>query len=160
VAADETDAHLGARSLPPQGPVTDFGWEINPVSLHRILQRLKAEYTDLPLYITESGAAFADKVGPDGTVDDTDRIDYLDGYFRAAREAIESGVDLHGYFVWSLLDNFEWGEGYSKRFGLVHIDYRTQQRTVKRSAEWYRDVIASGGATLRTHPVNEGAAER
>jgi beta-glucosidase len=160
VVADENDAHLGARSLPPQGPVTDFGWEINPVSLRRILQRLKAEYTDLPLYITESGAAFADKVGPDGTVDDADRVDYLDGYFRAAREAIESGVDLRGYFVWSLLDNFEWGEGYSKRFGLVHIDYRTQRRTVKRSAEWYRGVIASGGATLRTLPVNEGAAER
>jgi beta-glucosidase len=83
-------------------------------------------------------------------VDDQARIDYLDGYLRAAGEAIEKGVDLRGYFVWSLLDNFEWAEGYSKRFGLVHIDYRTQQRTVKRSAEWYRGIIVSNGADLRS----------
>jgi beta-glucosidase len=127
--------------------------------MRRVLERIKAEYTDLPLYITESGAAFADKVGPDGTVDDADRVDYLDGYFRAAREAIASGVDVRGYLVWSLLDNFEWAEGYSKRFGLVHVDYRTQRRTVKRSAEWYRDVIASHGAALGKQLVNfdEGA---
>jgi beta-glucosidase len=149
IAADVTVAHLGARVLPPEGPVTDFGWEITPDSLRRVLERVSAEYTDLPIYITESGAAFADEVGPDGEVDDTDRIDYLNGYLSAAGEAIANGVDLRGYFTWSLLDNYEWAEGYSKRFGLVHIDYATQKRTPKRSADWYRDVIASGGATLR-----------
>jgi beta-glucosidase len=148
VEADPADEHLGNRSLPPTMPVTGFGWEINPDSLRRVLERLSAEYTDLPVYITESGASFEDAVGPDGSVDDADRVDYLDGYFRAAGRAVEKGVDLRGYFVWSLLDNFEWGEGYSKRFGLVRVDYGTQERTLKRSAHWYRDVIASNGASL------------
>nr|BFF25893.1 hypothetical protein GCM10025732_38580 [Glycomyces mayteni] len=100
------------------------------------------------MYITESGASFEDAVAADGTVDDADRVAYLDGYMSAAGRAIEQGVNLRGYFVWSLLDNFEWGEGYSKRFGLVRVDYDTQQRTPKRSAEWYRGVIASNGASL------------
>ncbi|GAB3650975.1 glycoside hydrolase family 1 protein [Glycomyces tarimensis] len=148
IAADDGDAHLGGRGLPPEGPVTSFGWEISPDSLRRVLERVAAEYTDLPVYITENGACFDDVVGPDGAVDDAARIDYLDAYLRAAGEAIEKGVNLRGYFVWSLLDNFEWAEGYSKRFGLVHVDYETQRRTLKRSAEWYRGVIASGGASL------------
>ncbi|MFG3340732.1 GH1 family beta-glucosidase [Glycomyces sp. NPDC048151] len=148
VAADDADARMGASNLPAQGPLTSFGWEITPDSLRRILERVHAEYTDLPVYVTESGASFDDEVGPDGTVDDQARVDYLDGYFRAAGAAVEKGVDLRGYFVWSLVDNFEWGEGYSKRFGLVHIDYRTQRRTLKRSADWYRGVIASNGADL------------
>ncbi|WP_100444256.1 GH1 family beta-glucosidase [Glycomyces xiaoerkulensis] len=148
IAADESDPHLGTRALEPEGPVTDFGWEIHPASLRRVLERLSADYTDLPVYVTESGACFDDAVGPGGEVDDADRIEYLDGYFRAAGEAIEKGVNLRGYFVWSLLDNFEWAEGYSKRFGLVHVDYDSQRRTPKRSADWYRRVIASGGANL------------
>ncbi|WP_460543090.1 GH1 family beta-glucosidase [Glycomyces halotolerans] len=148
IAADENDSHLGTRALPPEGPVTAFDWEISPDSIRRVLERLNAEYTDLPVYITESGACFDDEIGPDGTIDDAARIDYLDGYLRAAGAAIEKGVDLRGYFVWSLLDNFEWAEGYSKRFGLVHVDYDTQKRTPKRSADWYRGVIASGGAAL------------
>ncbi|WP_035699758.1 family 1 glycosylhydrolase, partial [Glycomyces tenuis] len=148
IAADETDAHLGGRALPPEGQVTSFGWEVSPDSLRRVLERLAAEYTDLPVHVTENGASFDDEIGPDGAIDDAARIAYLDGYLRAAGEAIEKGVNLRGYFLWSLMDNFEWGEGYSKRFGLVHIDYETQRRTLKRSAEWYRGVIASGGASL------------
>ncbi|GAA1690541.1 GH1 family beta-glucosidase [Glycomyces endophyticus] len=148
VEADPADEHLGNRSLPPQHAVTAFGWEIHPESLRRVLTRLSTEYTDLPVYITESGASFEDAVAADGSVDDADRVDYLDGYMRAAGRAIEQGVNLQGYFVWSLLDNFEWAEGYSKRFGIVRVDYDTQRRTPKRSAEWYRDVIASNGASL------------
>ncbi|MEU6860518.1 GH1 family beta-glucosidase [Glycomyces sp. NPDC046736] len=148
VEADPSDEHLGGRNLPPRGPVTGFDWEINPDSLRRVLERLSADYTDLPVYITESGASFEDEVSADGSVNDADRVDYLDGYFRAAGRAIEKGVNLRGYFVWSLLDNFEWGEGYSKRFGLVHIDYRTQRRTPKSSAHWYKNIIATNGAAL------------
>ncbi|GAA2308733.1 GH1 family beta-glucosidase [Glycomyces scopariae] len=148
VEADPHDEHLGNRSLPPQHAVTAFGWEIHPESLRRVLTRLSTEYTGLPVYITESGASFEDAVAADGSVDDADRVDYLDGYMRAAGRAIEQGVNLQGYFVWSLLDNFEWAEGYSKRFGIVRVDYETQRRTPKRSAEWYRDVIASNGASL------------
>ncbi|WP_335988189.1 GH1 family beta-glucosidase [Glycomyces sp. MUSA5-2] len=148
VEADPDDAHLGNRALPPANPVTGFGWEIHPESLRRVLARLSDEYTGLPVYITESGASFEDAVAADGSVDDADRVAYLEGYMRAAGRAIEQGVNLRGYFVWSLLDNFEWAEGYSKRFGLVRVDYDTQRRTPKRSAEWYRGVIASNGASL------------
>ncbi|WP_030159392.1 GH1 family beta-glucosidase [Glycomyces sp. NRRL B-16210] len=148
IEADPSDEHLKGRALPPSGPVTSFDWEIRPDSLRRVLERLSADYTDLPVYITESGASFDDAVGADGTVDDADRVDYLDGYMKAAGRAIEKGVNLRGYFVWSLLDNFEWAEGYAKRFGLVRVDYETQRRTLKRSAEWYRDVIATGGESL------------
>jgi beta-glucosidase len=95
--------------------------------------------------VTENGAAFADTVGPDGTVADLDRVAYLDGHLRAAREAIEDGVDLRGYFVWSLLDNFEWAFGYSKRFGLVYVDYATQRRILKDSAHWFAAVTRRNG---------------
>jgi beta-glucosidase len=91
------------------------------------------------LYVTENGAAYPDRI------DDTDRVSFLDGHLRAAHSAIEQGVDLRGYFCWSLLDNFEWAEGYAKRFGLVHVDFATQARTLKQSAHWYSQVIASNG---------------
>ena len=99
----------------------------------------------LPLVITENGAAFDDQVSPDGAVHDEDRRSYLEGHLRAAHEAIEAGVDLRGYLAWSLLDNFEWAFGYSKRFGIVHVDYDTQQRTVKDSARWYAEVARRNG---------------
>ncbi|TDB94973.1 beta-glucosidase [Micromonospora fluostatini] len=125
--------------LPPAEPVTDMGWQIEPAGLTRLLVRLAAEHPGLPLMITENGAAFPDPVT------DADRIGYLDGHLRAAHEAIRQGVDLRGYLVWSLLDNFEWGEGYRKRFGIVHVDYTTQRRTPKDSARWYQGVIARNG---------------
>ncbi|MFF3864467.1 GH1 family beta-glucosidase [Micromonospora sp. NPDC001898] len=136
--------------LPATGPLTEMGWMIEPAGLTRLLERLAADYPGLPLMITENGGAFPDRggeAGPGeaGRVADTDRIAYLDGHLRAAHEAIGRGVDLRGYLVWSLLDNFEWAEGYRKRFGIVHVDYLTQRRTPKASARWYQGVISRNG---------------
>ncbi|MFG1952329.1 GH1 family beta-glucosidase [Micromonospora sp. NPDC048830] len=131
--------------LPPTGPLTEMGWMIEPAGLTRLLVRIATDYPGLPMLITENGAAFPDARGPDGGVDDTDRIAYLDGHLRAAHAAIARGVDLRGYLVWSLLDNFEWAEGYRKRFGIVHVDYLTQRRTPKSSARWYQEVISRNG---------------
>ena len=96
------------------------------------------------MYITENGAAFADVVGPDGDVADHDRLDFVAAHLRATYDAIQQGVDVRGYFVWSFLDNFEWAYGYGQRFGIVHVDYDTQVRTPKASARWYADVAATG----------------
>ncbi|MFR9776775.1 GH1 family beta-glucosidase [Micromonospora sp. MS34] len=132
--------------LPPVGPLTDMGWMIEPAGLTRLLERVAADYPGLPMVITENGGAFPDGVPDAGDrVADTDRVGYLDGHLRAAHEAISRGVDLRGYLVWSLLDNFEWAEGYRKRFGIVHVDYLTQRRTPKESARWYQEVIARNG---------------
>ena len=139
-------ADLGAETVLPEGiETTAMGWPVEPDGLTELLVRLDEEYTKLPIYITESGAAFHDYADPEGVVNDEERVAYLDAHFRAAREATERGVDLRGYFVWSLLDNFEWAEGYSKRFGLIHVDYPTQRRTPKASARWYREVIRRNG---------------
>jgi beta-glucosidase len=130
--------------LPTDGPHTDMGWNIDPDGLFDLLSALKDRYPQQPLMITENGAAFPDVVADDGRIHDDDRIDYLRKHFAAAHRAIEAGVDLRGYFVWSLLDNFEWAYGYSKRFGIVRVDYDTQARTPKDSARWYSDLIRSG----------------
>jgi beta-glucosidase len=121
-----------------------MGWEIDPSGLVETLRRVHAYQPQLPLYVTENGAAFPDRV-VDGRVDDPDRIAYLDAHLRACHEAIEAGVPLRGYFAWSLLDNFEWAWGYTKRFGLVYVDFQTQTRVPKSSAEWYGQVIRVGG---------------
>jgi beta-glucosidase len=142
VAADPDDPQLGARRLPPEEPTTSFGWGVTPDALRRVLVRVSSEYTRLPLYITENGASYDDYVDPNGRVNDTERVDYLSGYFSAAAQALREGVDLRGYFVWSLLDNFEWAKGYSKRFGLVFVEYGSQRRIPKSSAHWYRELIA------------------
>jgi beta-glucosidase len=104
-----------------------------------------SDYEPPPLYVHESGGAFADVPGDDGRVHDPDRRAYLDAHMRACHDAIAAGVDLRGFFVWSLLDNFEWAEGYGQRFGIVHVDFATQLRTPKASALWFRDVIAANG---------------
>ncbi len=135
-----------ARTVTPHGAqTTAMGWPVEPDGLTEILVRLKDEYTELPIYITESGAAFHDYADPEGGVDDEERVSYLDAHLRAAHAAVREGVDLKGYFVWSLLDNFEWAEGYSKRFGLVHVGYPTQRRIPKASARWYAGVISRNG---------------
>lgn len=128
---------------------TETGWEVHPQTLTDVLRRVKRDWGDIPLYVTENGAAFPDPPrAAGGTVADPLRVDYLRAHLRAARAAIEHGVDLRGYFVWSLMDNCEWAQGYSKRFGIVHVDFETQVRTLKASARFYRDVIGSGGGAL------------
>jgi beta-glucosidase len=129
-------------------PHTEMGWEVHPDSLFELLLRLKVDYGDPTIYITENGAAFKDQRVEKGQVQDDDRIEYLDGHLRAARRAIERGVKLQGYFLWTLLDNFEWGFGTSRRFGITHVDFATQVRTWKKSAGWYQHVIATNGGEL------------
>lgn len=142
IAADPSAPERGWRRVAPTGPLTSKGDGIAPDGLTTMLVRVSMEYAPgLPIYITESGVPFNDYVDPDGRVNDPERIAYLRTHFRAARAAIEDGVNLRGYFVWSLLDNFEWDSGYSMRFGLVFVDYSTQRRIPKASAEWYADVI-------------------
>jgi beta-glucosidase len=145
VAADPESPLLGVSLVPPEGETTAMGWPVDPDGLKELLVRLHEEYTQLPLYVTENGAAFHDYVDPESAVDDEERISFLDAHFRAAHDAIERGVDLRGYFVWSFMDNFEWAEGYSKRFGIVHVDYATQRRILKASARWYAEVIGRNG---------------
>jgi beta-glucosidase len=133
------------RFVDPDRAVTGMGWEIVPPGIAQTLRRLRDEYPPVPLFITENGASFPDELTADDQVHDTRRMDYLDAHLRACHEAIESGVPLRGYFAWSLLDNFEWAWGYSKRFGLVYVDYATQRRIPKDSALWYAGVIRRGG---------------
>jgi beta-glucosidase len=127
------------------GPSTAMGWTIDAGGLLALVRRVYEEYGRIPLMITENGAAFEDRPDPDGGVPDAERIAYLRDHLAMVHKAIESGVDLRGYFVWSLLDNFEWSYGYSKRFGIVHVDYATQRRVWKDSAHWYREVIRANG---------------
>ncbi len=121
-------------------PRTDMDWEVHPDGLTAVLLRLHHDYPRLPLYITENGAAFRDDFSVNGAIDDVDRTGFIASHLRAAHAAIEAGVDLRGYFCWSLMDNFEWAEGYAKRFGIVHVDYDTQIRTPKMSARWFARV--------------------
>ncbi|WP_216208253.1 GH1 family beta-glucosidase [Amycolatopsis aidingensis] len=137
------------RFLSKPGPATAMGWTIDAGGLLAVLRRVHREYPGLPLMITENGAAFDDTPGPEGGIADPERIAYLRDHLAVAHEAIEAGVDLRGYFVWSLLDNFEWAYGYSKRFGIVHVDYPSQRRSLKDSARWYREVISTNGIDPR-----------
>lgn len=141
---------LRAGRVPqPHHTHTETKWEVYPPGLSDTLLWVRERYGNFPIFVTENGAAFYDPPTADGeTVDDPLRVSYLREHLRAARAAIDKGVDLRGYFVWSLLDNFEWSHGYSKRFGIVHVDYATQKRTLKASARFYADVIRSNGASL------------
>jgi len=129
----------------PEGTYTEMGWEVYPKGLYDLLVRIHRDYNSPDIYITENGAAFKDDKSVEGRVDDQDRLEYLRSHFEAAHKAIQDGVRLRGYYVWSLMDNFEWAFGYSKRFGIVYVDYETLKRTPKKSALWYRDVIADNG---------------
>jgi beta-glucosidase len=133
---------------PPGGQLTEMGWEIYPTGLLDVLLRLWSEYPVSRLYVTENGAAFSDRLDEHGTIQDTDRIRYLSQHFREARRALLAGVPLYGYFVWSLLDNFEWAHGYRPRFGLVYVDHETQKRTIKDSGYFAAQVAATNGAVL------------
>ncbi|MEI5637641.1 MULTISPECIES: GH1 family beta-glucosidase [unclassified Pseudoalteromonas] len=122
--------------------LTTMGWEVVPDSFRDLLTQLNTQYHLPPLYITENGAAFADDINNDCVMDEV-RVDYFNGHLNAVHEAINAGVDIRGYFAWSLMDNFEWAEGYTQRFGIVYVDYKTQKRTPKLSALAYRDLITS-----------------
>jgi len=146
---------------PTGARLTETGWEVFPRGLLEALSWVRKRYGALPLYVTENGAAFADPSrAPKKGIHDTRRIEYLRGHLASAAEAIRCGIDLRGYFVWSLLDNFEWSHGYSKRFGIVHVNYRTQKRTPKESARFYSEVIRTRGAALSARPRQPAARER
>lgn len=139
VEASDKDV-LGFKSIEPKGQYTDMGWEVYPEGLYDILTDIKKTYGDKDIYITENGAAYKD-VLDNNMINDDERINYLKQHFSEAAKAIQDGVNLKGYFVWSLMDNFEWAFGYSKRFGIVYVDYATQGRILKKSAHWYKDFI-------------------
>jgi beta-glucosidase len=120
-----------------------MGWEIYPQGLTELLVKLQGEYELPPIYITETGMANPDTVAGDGAVHDAARIAFVQMHLDALAKAMDAGVDVRGYFLWSLLDNFEWNSGYAKRFGIVHVDYATQKRTPKDSAHWYREYVAA-----------------
>jgi beta-glucosidase len=138
----------GGKNLPPTTFATNeqtaMGWEVYPPGLYDLLGRLHFEYSFASYYVTENGAAYADQLSPDGSVHDPQRLSYLQRHIAQTARILQAGIPLLGYFAWSLMDNFEWTEGYSKRFGLVYVDYPTQQRILKDSARWYRDWLLSG----------------
>jgi beta-glucosidase len=142
-----SDGRPAAKRMVPEKELTDMGWEVYPDGLYDILTRVEREYSPGKIYITENGAAFADPEEEEGLVRDPRREDFLRRHLAAARRAIGEGVPLAGYFVWSLLDNFEWAHGYTKRFGLFRVDYGTQRRIPKSSAFMYREVIAANAVT-------------
>lgn len=151
VSHDETAPPPRASPVPVPGAITmKTGWEVFPPGLTRALLWVRERYGAVPVYVTENGAAFEDpeRAPSAGRVDDPLRVRYYRDHLLALREAIAQGVDVRGYFAWSLLDNFEWASGYSLRFGLVHVDYETQRRTLKSSAEYYREVIRTNGGVL------------
>jgi len=135
---------------PPGGERTGMGWEVYPDALHELLLRLRDEYGAPPVYVTENGAAFPD-TRTNGHVEDPLRTSYIERHVDSIGRALEDGVEVAGYFVWSLLDNFEWSRGYSQRFGLVYVDFETLERVPKASYGWYRGFIASQRAA-RAHP--------
>jgi beta-glucosidase len=144
VASPPTPAWgIGAEVLPPAGDRTANGWEIEPDGLRATLVRLSRDYEPPAMAVTENGATFEDPVGADGSVDDPDRLAYLASHIAAGADAIAEGVPLVGYFAWSLLDNYEWALGYGTRFGIVHVDFATQRRTVKSSGRWYQELLAA-----------------
>ena len=140
-----TDDPAVSEVVPQGRPVTAMDWEIVPEGFTALLVRLHRDY-GVPMVITENGAAFDDLDVEDGYVADTDRVEYLKSHIAAVAEAVRAGADVRGYLAWSLMDNFEWGYGYAKRFGIVRVDYETQERTLKQSAQWFRDLITRSRA--------------
>ena len=157
VAYDPDEPYHQAREIRYVGADrTAGGLDPHAAALGRILRRVHDDYTSLPIYITENGAAYHDYSTPEGAINDVERVGYLRDHFAEAAAAIDAGVDLRGYFVWSLMDSFEWGEGYNRRFGLVYVDYPTQTRTPKDSARWYQRLIAEHRARRGTlSPTSE-----
>jgi len=145
VGASDGSGTTPVRFAHPEGEYTDMDWEVYPPGIYSLLMWLRETYNPPAIYITENGAAFKDVVSPDGKIRDERRQAYLEGYIAQVHRAIQDGAPVRGYFVWSLLDNFEWSYGYSKRFGLTYVDYATQKRTLKQSGEWYAKVTRENG---------------
>jgi len=135
-----TEVVVDVKFVPMPGEHTAMGWPVDETGLTELLVRLHRDY-GVPLVITENGAAYNDIVSDDGQIHDTDRVSYIRRHLEAAHQAIADGVDLRGYYVWSLMDNFEWAWGYDKRFGVVRVDFDTQQRTIKDSGHFYQQVV-------------------
>ena len=151
IGAAPEDAEMPFQMLELLGyPVTGFGWPVVPDALREWLIMFRARFRAAlpPIVITESGCSYADEPGVDGVVDDQQRIDYLNAHLHAVAEAAQRGVDVRGYYAWSLLDNWEWTEGFTQRFGLVHVDFATGERTPKKSFGWYRDLVATQPRSL------------
>ena len=144
VAASEQDRNLGARPVPGPGPRTAFNWEVWPAAIYQMIKRIDKDYGHPVLYVTENGCSYPTAPGADGRVHDDDRIDFYRGYIGQVARAMDEGCDVRGYYAWTLLDNFEWATGFTQRFGLTYCDFDTQQRTIKDSGYWMRDLIAKG----------------
>ena len=143
VRPSSTDGPLALEQVPWDGPRTAMGWTVEPSSLTELLLRLKRDYGDVPLVITENGASYDDpELDGQAVIEDPQRVAFIRGHVEAVERAVEAGVDVRGYYVWSLLDNFEWEHGYDRRFGIVAVNFDSLKRTPKRSALWYRDLIA------------------
>jgi beta-glucosidase len=136
-----------AVRMAPREALTDMGWEVWPQGLEEVLRRLHREYAPARLYVTENGAAYGDGPGDDGRIRDARRVAFLRGHLLALQRAVAAGVPVAGYYHWSLLDNFEWAHGYTRRFGLVHVDLATQRRTPKDSAQYYRAVATANAVS-------------
>jgi len=155
VRHDDSKLPARAAEVPvSKAPRMTTGWEVRPELLVETLTWVASRYGPIPIHVTENGAAFPDPdTASGGRVDDPLRVDYLRRHIAALREAMRLGVDVRGYFVWSLLDNFEWASGYTHRMGIVHVDYATQRRTIKASGEFYRDVIQTNGGAVPLQPA-------
>lgn len=138
------------RIMQPTGRRTAMGWEVYPDGLYSVLKRVSDDYHPAAIHVTENGAAYADSLDERGEIHDPKRLSYLRDHLLSVRRALAEGVPIHGYFVWSLLDNFEWQHGFGKRFGIIYTDYRTQQRILKASGSWYARVAATNGGALET----------
>lgn len=145
---DETNDFIGINDQLASFEKTEMDWIVYPRGLYDLLKRLETDYGKIDLIISENGAAYNDAVDKDGNIRDNNRINYLHEHLLACHQAIEEGVNLKGYYLWSLMDNFEWSYGYSKRFGLIHVDFDTLKRTIKQSGYWYKNVIQNNGILL------------
>lgn len=143
VAHSDQDRNLGLRGIPGPGPRTDFNWEVWPAAIYRQIMRTWKDYA-LPIYVTENGCSYGDGPGADGRVRDERRVEFLRAFIGQVARAMDEGADVRGYYLWTLIDNFEWAAGFSQRFGITYVDFDTLKRTVKDSGYWYRDLIAKG----------------
>lgn len=147
VAAAEQDRNLGIRPVQGPGPRTAFGWEVWPAALYQMIKRIDRDYDRPVIYVTENGCSYPTAPGADGKVHDQERIDFYNAFIGQVGRAIDEGCDVRGYYAWTLVDNFEWAEGFRQRFGIVHLDTETQKRTIKDSGYWFRDLIAKNQIT-------------